>query len=274
MPGGQVRLAAAAARRRDLIGIVEWRVSEAKHSGVEFRYGVLADAATVLAERPDVVVVATGGLPNTSFLDEGEHLVTDTWDVMSGARPPAGPRAGLRRQRRGAGPRRRRAAGGPRCRGRAASPRSGRSDPTSASMNSPAYLQAFAEHDVTLTLARRLDRRAPGRRTAGWWRVLRSDYTDRRGRADRRPRRGGARHAAERRALPRPGAALHATAAPSTTRRCWPCDPQPIGSQRRRRVPAVPDRRRRRQPQHPRRRVRRAPALLGDLTPAHEGDTR
>ena len=45
-------------------------------------------------------------------------------------------------------------------------------------MNSPAYLQAFAEHDVTLTLARRLTsvRRADG---GGLVAVLRSDYTDR-----------------------------------------------------------------------------------------------
>ena len=68
VPGGQVRLAAAASRRRDLIGIIDWRMSEAKHSGVEFRFGAFADAATVLAEEPDVVVVATGGVPNTSFL--------------------------------------------------------------------------------------------------------------------------------------------------------------------------------------------------------------
>jgi hypothetical protein len=89
VPGGQVRLAATARRRRDLIGIIDWRISEAKHSGVEFRYGVYADAETVLAEDPDVVIVATGGLPNRSFLYYGEDLVTDTWDVMAGTAHPA-----------------------------------------------------------------------------------------------------------------------------------------------------------------------------------------
>jgi N-methyl-L-proline demethylase len=89
-PGGQVRLAATAHRRRDLIGIIDWRISEAKHFGVEFRYDVYADAETVLAERPDVVIVATGGLPNRSFLRVGEHLVVDTWDVMSGTVNPRG----------------------------------------------------------------------------------------------------------------------------------------------------------------------------------------
>ena len=51
-PGGQVLLAASGARRRDLIGIVDWRVAEAKYSGVDFRYGVFAEESTVLAEDP------------------------------------------------------------------------------------------------------------------------------------------------------------------------------------------------------------------------------
>ena len=177
VPGGQVRLAAAAARRRDLVGIVEWRVSEAKHSGVEFRYGVLADAATVLAERPDVVVVATGGLPDTSFLDEGEQLVTDTWDVMSGAAHPQG--RVLVYDDNGAEPALD-AAELLAVRGAAVELVTPERTvgPDVGSMNSPAYLQAFAEHDVTLTLARRLTavRRADG---GGLVAVLRSDYTDR-----------------------------------------------------------------------------------------------
>src|SRR5699024_1838831 len=76
--------------RRDLIGIIDWRVAEAKHAGVEFRYGVYADAARVQAEDPDLVVVATGGMPNRTFLAEGQELVLDTWDVMDGAARPSG----------------------------------------------------------------------------------------------------------------------------------------------------------------------------------------
>jgi hypothetical protein len=34
-------------------------------------------------------VVATGGLPNTSFLDGGADLVTTTWDLLTGAVKPA-----------------------------------------------------------------------------------------------------------------------------------------------------------------------------------------
>jgi hypothetical protein len=38
----------------------------------------------VLAERPDVVVIATGGFPHTDVLESGNELVTSTWDVLSG----------------------------------------------------------------------------------------------------------------------------------------------------------------------------------------------
>ena len=182
VPGGQVRLAAAAARRRDLVGIVEWRVSEAKHSGVEFRYGVFADAATVLAERPDVVVVATGGLPNTSFLDEGEHLVTDTWDVMSGAAHPQG--RVLVYDDNGAEPALD-AAELLAVRGaavelvtpeRTVGPDVGEHELAGV----PAGVRRARRHPHPRATA---DRRASRPTAAGWWRVLRSDYTDRRARA-------------------------------------------------------------------------------------------
>lgn len=174
-PGGQIRLAASAPRRRDLVGIVDWRVAEAKVLGVELRYGVYAEAEAVLALDPDVVVVATGGLPNTTFLSQGAHLVKDTWDVMDGTVRPRGSVliyddngnesamgaaellapvvAGLELVT----PERTLAA-------------------AVGSMNSPAYLRAFAEHDVRTTLATRLVgvSAAPGGRLVAH---LGSDYT-------------------------------------------------------------------------------------------------
>ena len=86
--GGQVLLAAKAPRRRELIGIVDWRLAECRRLGVELRFDVLAGVDDVLAEDPDLVVVATGGLPYTSFLEEGEELVTTTWDLLSGQVAP------------------------------------------------------------------------------------------------------------------------------------------------------------------------------------------
>jgi hypothetical protein len=39
---------------------------------------------------PDVVIVATGGVPDTTFLDSGEDLVTSVWDVLGGYVEPVG----------------------------------------------------------------------------------------------------------------------------------------------------------------------------------------
>lgn len=89
-PGGQVRIASMAPRRRDLIGIIDWRVAELKHGGVDVRCGVLAERDDVLAENPDAVIVATGGVPNRSFLSAGSELVSDTWDVLDGSVRPSG----------------------------------------------------------------------------------------------------------------------------------------------------------------------------------------
>jgi NADPH-dependent 2,4-dienoyl-CoA reductase/sulfur reductase-like enzyme len=79
--GGQVRVAARSQRRRDLIGIVDWRFQQAQKRGVDFRFNVLAEPDDILAEKPDVVVIATGGVPDTDYGVMGA-AVHDVWDVM------------------------------------------------------------------------------------------------------------------------------------------------------------------------------------------------
>ncbi|WP_216589140.1 FAD-dependent oxidoreductase [Streptomyces brasiliscabiei] len=88
-PGGQVAIAAAAPRRRDLIGIIDWRVQECDRLGVKIRYNTYADASDVLAEHPDVVIVATGGIPNTEIVDGPANLITDTWQILTREVKPA-----------------------------------------------------------------------------------------------------------------------------------------------------------------------------------------
>ncbi|WP_455922906.1 oxidoreductase [Pseudomonas putida] len=88
--GGQVRIAAMPFRRRELIGVVDWRLSECEQLGVSFHFNCYAEAADVLALQPDVVIVATGGIPDTDFLEAGSELVRSTWDVLSGEFKPQG----------------------------------------------------------------------------------------------------------------------------------------------------------------------------------------
>ncbi|MET0596351.1 MAG: NADH:flavin oxidoreductase [Mesorhizobium sp.] len=82
--GGQIRLAVQNPRRRELIGIVDWRLAELERLGVGIRYDLWAEAEDVLALDPDTVVVATGGLPQNPPLAEGGDLVVSSWDILSG----------------------------------------------------------------------------------------------------------------------------------------------------------------------------------------------
>jgi NADPH-dependent 2,4-dienoyl-CoA reductase/sulfur reductase-like enzyme len=87
-PGGQVRLTALSPRRREMMGIIDWRMAQCESHGVTFRFDTLADVQDVLGEKPDVVVVATGGLPHTAVLHEGNEFVESTWDVIAGSVRP------------------------------------------------------------------------------------------------------------------------------------------------------------------------------------------
>jgi N-methyl-L-proline demethylase len=82
--GGQVRLTARTQRRQEMIGIVDWRMAQCTAKGVTFRFNTWAEEADVMAERPDVVIIATGGYPHTEVLSEGNDLVVSTWDILSG----------------------------------------------------------------------------------------------------------------------------------------------------------------------------------------------
>jgi 2,4-dienoyl-CoA reductase-like NADH-dependent reductase (Old Yellow Enzyme family)/thioredoxin reductase len=88
-PGGQVLLAGRAPRRKELIGLIDWRMQRLTAYGATLRFSTYAHAADVLAERPHIVFVATGGVPNIDVLESGGDFVVSTWDVLSGAVQPA-----------------------------------------------------------------------------------------------------------------------------------------------------------------------------------------
>ena len=83
--GGQVVLASRANEAQaELLGVVGWLELELGHAGVDLRLNSPVDGGDVQAEKPDIVIVATGGFPDTSFIDAGEDLVHTTWDVLGG----------------------------------------------------------------------------------------------------------------------------------------------------------------------------------------------
>jgi len=86
--GGQINLLTRNPRRKEMIGIVDWRLSELERLGVAIHYDVYAGTDDVLAFEPDIVVVATGGIAQSPELDAGEELVTSSWDILAGAVKP------------------------------------------------------------------------------------------------------------------------------------------------------------------------------------------
>ncbi|ANL44079.1 N-methylproline demethylase (plasmid) [Rhizobium phaseoli] len=83
-PGGQIRLTAQSERRREMISIIDWRMSQCEKYDVTFHFNSWAEADTIEAEKPDVVIIATGGLPHTEVLSTGNELVVSSWDIISG----------------------------------------------------------------------------------------------------------------------------------------------------------------------------------------------
>lgn len=88
-PGGQIRLAAQAKRRRELIGIADWRAGQCERLGVAMKFNQLVEASDIRALGADVVIVATGGLPQNVTIEEGADLAVSSWDILSGDVKPA-----------------------------------------------------------------------------------------------------------------------------------------------------------------------------------------
>ena len=81
--GGQLRLTGDASWRKDLLGLVDWRLAELEALNVDVRTGCYADYDLIVAQQPDVVILATGGLPQLDWLSGVEHC-TSVFDFLSG----------------------------------------------------------------------------------------------------------------------------------------------------------------------------------------------
>ncbi|MBO6854127.1 MAG: NADH:flavin oxidoreductase [Marivivens sp.] len=176
-PGGQVRLTAQNPRRREMISIIDWRMAQCAARDVAFHFNTWAEVEDVTALAPDVVIVATGGLPNTVLFETGQELarVVSAWDMISGDVKPAqsvlvydesGDHPGLMAAEVAANA--------------SASVEVMTPDRTFApdimGMNLTPYMRALQDKDVTFTVTRRLlDVRAEGNRLTA---VIGTDYSD------------------------------------------------------------------------------------------------
>ena len=90
--GGQILLAAKAPQREQMDGIVRWFALELKRLGVDCRLHAMATEDMVLAQRPDIVVLATGGSSHVHEQPDwgvARGLAVSSWDILSGAVEPA-----------------------------------------------------------------------------------------------------------------------------------------------------------------------------------------
>ena len=85
-PGGQIRLTAQNPRRREMMSIIDWRMAQCAARNVEFRFNNWAEAEDIIPLNPDVVIIATGGLPNLELFENRKEIkhVISTWDIISG----------------------------------------------------------------------------------------------------------------------------------------------------------------------------------------------
>ncbi|WP_322867641.1 NADH:flavin oxidoreductase [Aquicoccus sp. G2-2] len=155
--GGQLRLAALNPRRREMISIIDWRMAQCAARDVQFHFNTWAEAEDVRALTPDVVIIATGGLPNKVLLEtRGEQeLAVTAWDIIAGDAKPgsnvliydeSGDHPGLMAAEVAAG------AG---ARVEVMSPDRGVA-PEIMGMNLAPYMEVLQQRDVTMTVARRL----------------------------------------------------------------------------------------------------------------------
>ena len=85
-PGGQIRLCAKSARRKDMMGIIDWRMQQCIKKNVKFNFNIIAEAQDVINENPNTIIIATGGMPNLELFETKKDLenVFTSWDIISG----------------------------------------------------------------------------------------------------------------------------------------------------------------------------------------------
>jgi 2,4-dienoyl-CoA reductase-like NADH-dependent reductase (Old Yellow Enzyme family)/thioredoxin reductase len=86
--GGQFRIAAIPPFKQDIASAINYYIHMGKKYGVNFKLDTEADAKEILADKPDVVIIASGGEPLVPSIPgiDGPRVV-NAWDVLEGKKP-------------------------------------------------------------------------------------------------------------------------------------------------------------------------------------------
>lgn len=74
--GGSLNIAAKVPWRENLLNITRWLEQQARKQDVDIRLSTEANEKSVLAEKPDIVIVATGGKSSPGDLEGSQHTVS------------------------------------------------------------------------------------------------------------------------------------------------------------------------------------------------------
>ena len=86
--GGQVIPMTRPKRQSEKRSITEWLAAEARLAGAKLRVNEFVDDEDLRATNSDVIIIATGGMPNEELPEGGGALATSMVDVLS-QRPPS-----------------------------------------------------------------------------------------------------------------------------------------------------------------------------------------
>jgi hypothetical protein len=84
--GGRARLAGLRSGRGRWHRYIDWLREEAEEAGVDIRVGAAADTSSVLGERPDAVIVASGSILRPEARLPGPLPVLDVDELLEGGR--------------------------------------------------------------------------------------------------------------------------------------------------------------------------------------------
>lgn len=88
--GGQIQIAARGGWRRDMIGITDWLENEVSLLDVDVHLNHYAQASDVTALNPDLVIIATGGIPASELPEHGDESILSVWDALDGSQQFSG----------------------------------------------------------------------------------------------------------------------------------------------------------------------------------------
>ena len=80
--GGQLALAAQSGIRKQVSAVSDWLIHEVERLGVDIQLNTFAETSDILRQKPDTVIIATGGWPEPPCT-EGAELTVSSWDILN-----------------------------------------------------------------------------------------------------------------------------------------------------------------------------------------------